>query len=149
MQSGGGDSTSTGHALSLLLWPGSSAKGHQGLPTAMREPCPGSKSTSVSLLRRMVVCSIGGSSQLRNISLQCSCQWEMESLDEESRNKEKGERKQDQETQQCHTAGIGEKCSWGAMGEGLQEPPALSRSTNTRSVYPEELRAERLPGGDP
>lgn len=59
------------------------------VPMAMWEPCPVSKSTSVSRLRKMVVPCVGGGSQLRNISLQSSCQWKMESYDKETRNRRK------------------------------------------------------------
>lgn len=57
------------------------------LSMAMWELCPGPKSTRVSRLRRMVVPCLGGSSQLRNSSLQSSCQGKMESNDEETRNR--------------------------------------------------------------
>lgn len=146
VQSGGGE-----HPTALLTqYPCSCGQGPPGtLPTATWEPCPGSKSTSISHLRMVVPCA-GGSSQLRNFSLQSSCQWEMESHDEETSNRiKRGEKTGPRDGAVPHQQGWGEKGSWGAVGEGLQEPPTFSRSTNTRSVYPGELQAGHLPGGDP
>lgn len=119
-------------------------------PMAMWEPCPGSKSTSVSLLRKMVVPCIGGGSQLRNFSLQSSCQWEMESHDEESRNRRKsGEKTGPRDTALLYQQRLvrnvpGEQ--WGRVCRNLQHSPGpQTPDLCTLRSYEQDISLEGIP----
>lgn len=117
---------------------------------AMWEPCPGSKSTGVSRLRRMVVPCMGGGSQLRNFSLQSSCQWKMESHNEETRNRRKRGEETGPRDRQCHTSRDGVRKTpgeqWGRVCRNLQHSPGpQTPDLCTLGSYKQDISLEGIP----